>query len=228
MLSNEIICAELERHDGFISTVELSMELDASAQELRDSLFKLGDRVMCNKHDEWRIVRKLEQLPLTEAEIRERDELEKTVQQAFYVAGSALKTLRDKRLYRETHSTFEKYVRDRFDFTRTAAYYLIKASIVVDNLKCQPLVDILPTSERQCREIAKLPVEQQSDVWSQAVKRASGIPSARIIKQVVQEIRGEEPDKMFEQKKDGIVQVPGIGNEYVAVLDEQTYWRIKK
>ena len=59
---------------------------------------------------------------LSQAEKEERDALELTVQQAFFVAGKALKLLRDKKLYRETHATFESYVRDRFDFTRAATH----------------------------------------------------------------------------------------------------------
>ena len=108
------------------------------------------------------------------------------MQQAFYVAGQALKVLRDKKLYRETHATFEAYIRDRFGFTKAAAYYLISAFEVVNNLKSQPLVDLLPTNERQCREIAKLLPDIQPQAWLASVQKANGkVPSARIIKEVV-------------------------------------------
>ncbi len=96
----------------------------------------MGDRVEQNDQDEWRVFRNIIPRPiLSEAEKAERDNLEHTVEQAFYVAGRALKILRDKRLYRETHSTFEAYLRDRFDFTKRTAYYLIDAAEVVNNLK---------------------------------------------------------------------------------------------
>lgn len=44
---------------------------------------------------------------LTQDEERERHRLELRVERAFYEAGVALRRLRDKRLYRSTHRTFE-------------------------------------------------------------------------------------------------------------------------
>ena len=228
MISIERVYNQLEQQSGFISVVELAMILESSVAQVRQRLNELGDRVIKNEHDEWRVVsssaQKLELSSLSAFEIEERDELENTVSQAFYLAGQALKTLRDKKLYRETHSTFESYVKDRFGFTRIAAYYLISAAEVVNNLKCQPMVNILPTSERQCREVAKLPSHQQSQAWLTSVERANGkVPSGRIVREVINEIKGVKP-KMFSQpKKDGPHLVPGIGIEYVVTLDEETY-----
>ena len=72
------------------------------------------------------LVRELPVSPLSIEEIEERNRLENTVQQAFFLAGQALKQLRDRKLYRETHSTFADYVRARFDYSKRAAYYLIR------------------------------------------------------------------------------------------------------
>ena len=233
MISTQKIYQTLERQQGFISVVELAMMLEANTNEIRQRLSELGDRVLSNDRDEWRVrsdlVQRLKLSPLSDSEIKERDELENTVQQAFYVAGQALKVLRDKKLYRETHRTFESYVKERFDFSRIAAYYLISAAEVVNNLKCQPLVNILPTNERQCREVAKLPPEIQPQAWLTSIEKAGGkVPPARIIKQVVNEIKGKK-EKMFSKpKKDGPVLVPGIGIEYIAVLDEETHSMLKK
>lgn len=135
MISTQTICAELKKHDGYVSTVELAMILEASAQEVRSGLVKLGDLVTHNEHDEWRITGSLVSLslqsPLSVSEIELKNQLENTVSEAFFIAGQALKELRDKRLYRETHSSFISYVKDRFDFTRRAADYLISASEVM-------------------------------------------------------------------------------------------------
>ncbi|MGK7896177.1 MAG: hypothetical protein AB4372_21830 [Xenococcus sp. (in: cyanobacteria)] len=166
---------------------------------------------------------------LSQAEKEERDALELTVQQAFFVAGKALKLLRDKKLYRETHATFESYVRDRFDFTRAAAYYLINASEVVDNLKCQQIVDknnptiLLPTNESQCRPLAKLSPEQQRKVWRAAVKKARGkVPSARMIKEIVSQNSSHRDIERSPKTKE-IIYKPGAGIDYVVHLDEETY-----
>ncbi len=76
---------------------------------------------------------------LTEEEERDRLFLERKVERAFYEAGRALRELRDRRLYRSTHKTFEEYCSDRFGFKRRHPYQLIDAANVVDNLiACAP------------------------------------------------------------------------------------------
>ena len=59
---------------------------------------------------------------LTEDEERERHRLEIKVDRALSESWSALKQLRDRRLYRSTHSTFEEYAKDRFGYNRAHAY----------------------------------------------------------------------------------------------------------
>ncbi|MBE9209926.1 hypothetical protein IQ244_26215 [Nostoc sp. LEGE 06077] len=71
---------------------------------------------------------------LTEQEQSDRLHLELKVERAFFEAGKALAELRDRRLYRSTHRTFEEYCRDRFGFERRHPYRLIEAAVVVDNL----------------------------------------------------------------------------------------------
>ena len=71
---------------------------------------------------------------LTPEEERQRLFWERKVERAFYEAGTALKELRDRRLYRSTHKTFEEYVQDRFGMKRAHSYRLIDAAAVVDNL----------------------------------------------------------------------------------------------
>lgn len=88
--------------------------------------------------------------------------------------------------------------------------------------------NVLPTKESQCRELAKLTVEQQPTAWLNSLKKAGNkVPSAKIVKEVVREIEGE-PKMKPEPKKDGIVRVPGLGIEYVAHLEEETYWLLKE
>ncbi|MBH8574927.1 hypothetical protein I8752_18265 [Nostocaceae cyanobacterium CENA369] len=125
---------------------------------------------------------------LTEQEQHDRLFLERKVERAFFEAGKALAELRDRRLYRSTHRTFEEYCRDRFGHSRQQSNYLIAAAGVYENLTtngCQ----ILPTSERQVRPLVALTVEEQLTCWQSAVKEAGGkVPSGRIVKDVVQRI----------------------------------------
>jgi hypothetical protein len=65
---------------------------------------------------------------LTEEEERDRLHLERKVERAFYEAGKALMELRDRRLYRSTHKTFEEYCRDRFGHSRRLLVYSHRSS----------------------------------------------------------------------------------------------------
>ncbi|MEN9870014.1 MAG: hypothetical protein RLZZ171_997 [Cyanobacteriota bacterium] len=235
MIDQNLIFCELSQRNSFQSSVELAIALEASVSEVRQVLRNLGDLVE-EKDDEWRVIRNISPERLLSFEERqERDALEQTVVQAFYIAGQSLNTLRDKRLYRETHPTFEAYIRDRFAFTRAAAYYLIDAFQVVENLKCQQIVDIckiLPTNESQCRPLAKLPPEKQTEAWSKAVELAGNkVPSAKRVKEAIQEICPSEKigkNKKTNPKFTEIKYDAGVGVEYTVRMNEETFFRLQK
>lgn len=69
---------------------------------------------------------------LSQAEGQRLGRLERTIERAVEVtgriAGEALATIRDERLYRLTHSSFEAYVLDRWGFSRATAYRMIDAA----------------------------------------------------------------------------------------------------
>lgn len=128
---------------------------------------------------------------LTEQEQSDRLHLERRVERAFFEAGKALTELRDRRLYRSTHKTFEDYCRERFGFSRRQPYHLIEAAVIFDNLveKCERNVHILPTNEWQISPLSKLDPDIQPEAWEQAVESANGkVPSHRIVKDAVQRI----------------------------------------
>ena len=132
---------------------------------------------------------------LTFSEERDRLHLERKVERAFYEAGKALQELRDRRLYRSTHKTFERYCRERFGYNRSRSYQLIDAGMVVDNLqKCPQFVDIFPTKESLVRPLASLNPSQQVEVWTKAVELVNGqVPPARVVKNIVDQIRERSP-----------------------------------
>ena len=138
---------------------------------------------------------------LTPDEEKERHRLEWKVEMAFYEAGSALRLLRDKRLYRSTHPTFESYCHDRFGYHRRHCYQLIDAAAVVENL-CANSAQIdggtsrgqtMPTNEYQVRPLTKLEPVEQVMAWQQAVSEAGGkVPSGRTVKGIVERLK-EKP-----------------------------------
>jgi hypothetical protein len=78
---------------------------------------------------------------------------------AFWAAGKALQLVRDARLYRGTHGTFEAYVEERWEMSRPQAYRLIEAWPLADRLS--PMGDNL--NERQVRELLPLASRHGSD-----------------------------------------------------------------
>ncbi|MBD2438826.1 hypothetical protein [Nostoc sp. FACHB-110] len=137
---------------------------------------------------------------LTQEEQHLRTALEQKVETAFYEAGKALIELRDRRLYRSTHKTFEEYCKDRFGYSRDAAYLKMSATSVYENLQKHLPTNgrqiPLPSSERQLRSVAKAELEpaQQATAWQQAVIEAGNkIPSGRIVQSVVDRIRERTP-----------------------------------
>lgn len=138
--------------------------------------------------------------PLTPEEANELILLENKIERAFYEAGTALKQIRDRRLYRSTHVTFEAYCLDRFGYNRRHPYLLIEAAKVVDNIEaqCDPLDRILPTNERQVRPLTKLNKKQQIIAWKKAVVEAGDrVPSGRIVRNIVRQIQAETIPNLY-------------------------------
>ena len=135
---------------------------------------------------------------LTPDEERERHRLEIKIDRAISESWLALKQLRDRRLYRSTHKTFEEYALERFGYNRAHAYRLINAAVVLENLSLTQIEDDLspnwrqklPISESQCRELAKLPSKQQPFAWDQVLEVSGDkAPTAKVVRSVARQIK---------------------------------------
>lgn len=136
------------------------------------------------------ISEKQELAPQEKNRLQELEGTIKTNLKAFYEVGNALAEIRDSRLYRETHKTFEDYCRDRWDIARRTAYQMIESYDVVENVRHG--AHKLPVNERQARPLTKLEPEQQVEAWQQAVETApDGKVTAKHVKKVVNQITGE-------------------------------------
>ncbi len=146
--------------------------------------------------DETTAIESLAPEPLSPAEQKLRESLEQEIKEAFYRAGQALLQIREKKLYRSTHSTFEAYCAETFGFTRRYPYYLMEAATIVENLKqCERGVHILPTNEFQIRPLAALSAEEQAEAWLEALERSDGkAPSHNLVKAVVKEKKETEKE----------------------------------
>ena len=76
-------------------------------------------------------------LPLNTREAARLTELESKVskgEKIFVEVGSALSEIRDQRLYRATHPSFEDYCRAKWNFTRQYGNQVIAAAATVKSL----------------------------------------------------------------------------------------------
>lgn len=96
-------------------------------------------------------------------------EQEEVISRGYIDCGKALMVIRDERLYRLEHKSFESYVKERWEFTKSRANQLIEATTIVVNL---PVAD-RPKNEAQARELAKVPEAKRAEVMAEIKKVAA-------------------------------------------------------
>src|ERR1700682_256967 len=102
---------------------------------------------------------------------------------SYYRAGEALRTIRDQRLYRETHPSFEAYLAEKWNMSRPWAYQLIDAANVRRNLSA--VTDTSSSNEFQLRVLTNLDPEDQVQVYTKAKATA---PEGRVTATHLQEV----------------------------------------
>jgi hypothetical protein len=108
----------------------------------------------------------------------------------FIEVGDALARIRDKRLYRDTHRTFEGYCRARWDFDASRARQLISAAktVTLVTVGGQPA----PISERVARELRRAG-DKAPEVWAETVKEHGAAATAKQACSVRDRVLGEAP-----------------------------------
>jgi hypothetical protein len=137
---------------------------------------------------------------LTPGERRELHECEDILERGlatFFEVGNALLRLRESRLYRATHPTFEQYCHERWNIGRSYASRVIAAA---ERIKLLPNDTSLPkpANEFQVRPFLKLPPKEFPAGWKRAIKNAKGGRiTPGVVQAVVQELlsgrRGRTP-----------------------------------
>jgi hypothetical protein len=130
---------------------------------------------------------------LTSAEALKLGRLEAVVSQhlsAFKQTGLALLAIRDERLYRQQHASFEDYCASRWSIHRSHAYRLIEAAQVATKLEMSPMGDTpAPTRERQVRPLKGLEQDVARQAWVRANELSGGeSPKAAHVEQAVAEV----------------------------------------
>lgn len=143
---------------------------------------------------------------LTAAEVDYLAQCEETIShglQTFIEVGTALAMIRDNRLYRAEHATFEAYCADRWGFTDRRARQLIDAAAIGTMVPVE--------SERQARELARIPEAERAEVWRQTVERTDGKPTAAAIRETYE--RTQTPAPMPEPEPEASTST-GSGHEH--------------
>lgn len=128
-------------------------------------------------------------LPLDPAEQARLAECESTIERGlstFGQVGAALLGIRDGRLYRDTHRTWETYLSERWHISRAYAHRTIEAAEVAS---------MLPNGNVHTEAVARelVPVMRQDPtslpaVMAEAVERSAGQPvTASVVRSVVRE-----------------------------------------
>lgn len=160
--------------------------------------------------------------PLLPAEAATLQRLEGVIRRGmkvFYEVGTALSEIRDSRLYRATHTSFEDYLRERWGFSRQFAWMQIEASKVVnalstrvdsagtDETESEPERTILPMVETQTRPLRTLEPAQQREAWDSAVADAGGTqPTTAQVKEAVAKMTKASKSAQPETPEDAIVE----------------------
>jgi hypothetical protein len=132
----------------------------------------------------------------------------------FVDVGTALAEIRDSRLYRATHETFEAYCRGRWGMGKRYANYQIESARVATALGT--IVPTTPATESQARPLTRLEPPQQVEAWKAATDKAAAEDrpvTAKDVRAAVTAMRREEVNQTeaTEQDKPQEEQQPARG-----------------
>lgn len=131
---------------------------------------------------------------------REEDrlaELEETIRHGlstFIAVGMALAEIREGKLYRKTHATFEAYCEDQWAFTASRARQLIEAANVANEMTATTCNT--PKNESQSRVLAGCEKEARAPVWEVAEETGQSV-------QVVVEALDALSPEAYQRVKEG-------------------------
>ncbi|MCD4678049.1 MAG: hypothetical protein K8S18_18955 [Desulfobacula sp.] len=168
---------------------------------------------------------------LTDTEKFQFDRYEQVIKNGlntFLNVGHSLAQIRDNRLYRETHKTFEKYCKEAWDISKThvnrqvAAYetvnlieskwhQLVSNSNKSDNQAEESIQQtiILPINEAQARQLTILKnPDDQVKAWGLVLEKLNSDPKAKLtaalISKAVKEVKGDVVKRQIKKTKKAV------------------------
>lgn len=163
---------------------------------------------------------------LTPDEADELAECERVIERGLRTlrdVGTALRHIRDARLYRLEHPTFETYCARRWGFTRARAHQLIDAAAVVEVLSTN--VDAARLTEGTVRPLTKLrnaggSIDKAAIrlAWTIAAQEAGEKPvTARHVAAAVAEVRPEAVKRTSPPRDEQAI-MDRLAGEFLAIV----------
>lgn len=146
--------------------------------------------------------------PLSDAERAELAAIEIAIEDSlrgFEAMASRLKRVRDGRLYRENHVTFEDYCRVKWGFVASRARQIVAGAEATESVTKVTLP--APASERVARVLVPLSETERREVWAEAVDEFGDTPTAAQTREVAQRHLPAPPprkDMRFELIEDAV------------------------
>lgn len=145
----------------------------------------------------------------------------------FVEVGGALAAIRDGRLYRASHGTFEDYCRERWGFSKRRANQLVEAAEVVAELgTIVPTDTSAITNEGQARALAPVVREHGPEFAAEVLQQAAEVGlTAKSIQEtaaraVATRVQAERQRQQQAQKADAIMADPQARTEVDDLIDQ--------
>jgi len=144
---------------------------------------------------------------------------ETTVEKGFLDCAYALNQIKIGKIYKDNYSTWKDYLKKRWSRSSEWWQKLQQSAQVIDNLKSSTNGTLLPSNERQARELAPLEIPEQVQVWQEVIERFESTEiTAEKIKEVKQEILEPEVD-VVEIEEQPIHEVKMIQERFDVMAD---------
>ena len=223
----ESIASFLFETGGYHDPVNIAMTIEGNTSEVRSVLERMvrdGEVIEVDREYSYLSVKEDYHHPivkhvnpaLSPQEQSEYELLKNNINKSFYILGASLARIRNLRLYRGEYSTFEEFCKAEFGYTRRYVDFQILGAEITEDLKFAARqknilrtissqnyidIDILTTSETQVRPLSKFNKEKRVELWQKACDRAGGVPTARVVKEVVSEEKQKQSSDIALPKK---------------------------
>jgi hypothetical protein len=158
---------------------------------------------------------------LTNTELHDLGVCERAVDNlstARWLAGKALQSIRDRKLYRHTHSTFEEYVQDRWEMSERAAYQTIEEWPLAERLQQILGKPTTPSHTRALLPVAhRFGVALAVDLYQQLGPRAAtdglrltAALTARVVQAILQQTGTKAEAPQFQEAARQLMSAPAL------------------